>query len=74
MVGHVPAGDIVRLLEERPAVAGIAVAGMPIGSPGMEQGDRVDPYATLAFTADGETTVFQQHPDSGGGHQGARQP
>ncbi|MDZ7829643.1 MAG: DUF411 domain-containing protein [Halofilum sp. (in: g-proteobacteria)] len=42
--GHVPASDIERLLRDRPDIAGIAVPGMPVGSPGMEYGDRVDPY------------------------------
>jgi hypothetical protein len=45
--GHVPAADITRLLTERPAVVGLAVPGMPIGSPGMEQGGRKDPYEVL---------------------------
>ncbi|MHA7818598.1 MAG: DUF411 domain-containing protein [Erythrobacter sp.] len=48
--GHVPAEQIERLLEERPeGVRGIAVAGMPIGSPGMEMGDRRQPYQVIAF-------------------------
>lgn len=51
--GHVPAADIRRLLEERPDVDGIAVPGMPVGSPGMEMGDRKDPYDVVTF-ADGE--------------------
>jgi hypothetical protein len=59
--GHVPAADIRRLLRERPAIAGLAVPGMPIGSPGMEQGDRHDPYAVLAFDMQGGTHVFEQH-------------
>jgi hypothetical protein len=59
--GHVPAADIRRLLRERPAVAGIAVPDMPIGSPGMEQGDRHDPYAVLAFDTQGGTRVFERH-------------
>jgi hypothetical protein len=59
--GHVPAADIQRLLKEKPAVAGIAVAGMPIGSPGMEQGSRKDPFNTIAFTKDGRKTVFAKH-------------
>lgn len=42
--GHVPADDIKRLLAERPEATGLAVPGMPIGSPGMEMGDRRDPY------------------------------
>ena len=59
--GHVPAADIRRLLRERPAIAGLAVPGMPIGSPGMEQGDRHDPYAVLAFDTQGGTRMFEQH-------------
>ncbi len=48
--GHVPAADIARLLEERPAgVVGLAVPGMPIGSPGMEMGNQVQPYQVIAF-------------------------
>jgi hypothetical protein len=59
--GHVPAADIQRLLKEKPAVAGIAVPGMPIGSPGMEMGGRKDPFSTIAFTKDGKKTVFAKH-------------
>ncbi|NIJ62536.1 DUF411 domain-containing protein [Qipengyuania flava] len=48
--GHVPAREIARLLEERPTgVTGLAVAGMPLGSPGMEVGGRVQPYQVIAF-------------------------
>src|SRR5262249_32644469 len=50
--GHVPASDIRRLLAERPAVAGLAVPGMPIGSPGME-GSGAKPYEVLSFGAQG---------------------
>lgn len=59
--GHVPAADIKRLLKEKPKVAGIAVAGMPIGSPGMEIGNRKDKYDVVAFTRDGSTSVFAKH-------------
>lgn len=59
--GHVPAEDVKRLLDEKPDVTGIAVPAMPIGSPGMEQGDRRDPYDVYAFTQSGETTVYAQH-------------
>jgi hypothetical protein len=56
--GHVP-GDVVRrFLAEAPAVAGLAVPGMPVGSPGMEMGDVVDPYDVLTFTSDGRTQVY----------------
>jgi len=59
--GHVPAQDIRRLLEQRPAAIGLAVPGMPIGSPGMEQGPRKDPYSVLLVHEDGKTTVFADH-------------
>lgn len=59
--GHVPAADIRRLLEERPRAAGLAVPGMPVGSPGMEQGDRRQPYATILFHRDGRQQVFARH-------------
>lgn len=48
--GHVPAREISRLLKERPAgVRGLAVAGMPMGSPGMEAGGQTQPYQVIAF-------------------------
>ena len=59
--GHVPAADIRRLLDERPDAAGLSVPGMPIGSPGMEQGGRHQPYATILFTRDGRQQVFARH-------------
>ena len=59
--GHVPAADIHRMLKEKPAIAGISVPGMPMGSPGMEQGGRVEPYQVIAFTKDGKKTVFAKH-------------
>jgi hypothetical protein len=55
--GHVPAAEIHRLLKEKPRVAGLAVAGMPIGSPGME-GPNARPYNVLTFDKTGKTTVF----------------
>ncbi|WP_129792344.1 DUF411 domain-containing protein [Sphingosinicella sp. CPCC 101087] len=59
--GHVPAADIRRLLAERPEAAGIAVPGMPIGSPGMEQGDARQPYSTILFDRNGRREVFARH-------------
>jgi hypothetical protein len=59
--GHVPASDIQRLVKEKPAIAGIAVPGMPMGSPGMEQGGRKQPFDTIAFTKAGKKTVFASH-------------
>ncbi len=59
--GHVPAADIRRLLAQRPRIDGLAVPGMPLGSPGMEQGGVVEPYDVLGFNAAGETQVFARH-------------
>lgn len=60
--GHVPAADIRRLLEERPQVAGLAVPGMPIGSPGMEvEGRPADAYDVVAFEASGQTSVWASY-------------
>lgn len=55
--GHVPADLVARLLDEQPAVAGLAVPGMPVGSPGMEGVGR-QPYEVLTFTRDGGTAVY----------------
>jgi hypothetical protein len=55
--GHVPADVIRKLLADKPRVLGIAVPGMPAGSPGME-GPRKDPYQVLTFDAAGKTTVY----------------
>jgi len=63
--GHVPVADIQRLLAEKPAVAGIAVPGMPLGSPGMEADDPTeasDPFAVVTFTDDGTVEVFHDYP------------
>ena len=58
--GHVPADVIRRMLRERPQVAGIAVPGMPMGSPGMEvPGGRKDPYDIIAFTREGQVSVYE---------------
>lgn len=61
--GHVPADDVKRLLREKPKVRGLAVPGMPIGSPGMEQGppSGYERYDVLAFEANGATKVFATH-------------
>jgi hypothetical protein len=60
--GHVPAADIKRLVNTAPkGIIGIAVPGMPAGSPGMEMGGRIDRYDVLAFSANGATTTFARH-------------
>ena len=58
--GHVPAADIDRLLAQKPKVAGLAVPGMPAGSPGME-GASAQRYQVLTFDKSGKTTVFANH-------------
>jgi len=58
--GHVPASDIARLLREKPKVAGLAVPGMPMGSPGME-GPRAQHYQVLSFDKAGKTKVFASY-------------
>ena len=59
--GHVPAREIQRLLKERPAAIGLAVPGMVIGSPGMEQGGRVDPYTVLLLYRDGGSSTYAKY-------------
>jgi hypothetical protein len=59
--GHVPADDIRRLLVQRPDAVGLAVPGMPIGSPGMEQGASREPYDVLLVLKDGRTRVYQSY-------------
>ena len=58
--GHVPAADIKRLLKEKPKAIGLAVPGMPAGSPGMES-PNPQPYNTLLVMKDGTTTVWAKH-------------
>ena len=60
--GHVPAADVTRLLARKPAkTVGVAVPGMPTGSPGMEMGARVDRYDVIAFAPGGATRIFARH-------------
>ena len=59
--GHVPAREILRLLRDKPSVLGLAVPGMPVGSPGMEMGEQKDRYDVLLLAKDGTTTVFASH-------------
>lgn len=65
--GHVPVADVLRLLSERPAgVRGIAVAGMPLGSPGMETpGGARAAFDVMAFGANGAASVFARYPARG---------
>lgn len=62
--GHVPAREMQRLLKEKPKAIGLAVPGMPIGSPGMDgpaYGDQRDAYDVLLVLTDGSTRVFQSY-------------
>ena len=58
--GHVSAEDIERLLAQKPRIAGIAVPGMPAGSPGMD-GPHTQRYQVIAFDKSGKTRVFSTH-------------
>ena len=63
--GHVPAREIQRLLIEKPKVIGLAVPGMPVGSPGMDTSfyrGRVDAYDVLLVLEDGTTRVYKSYP------------
>lgn len=59
--GHVPADDILRLMVERPEALGLAVPGMPIGSPGMEMGSERERFDTLLLARNGSAIVFSTH-------------
>lgn len=58
--GHVPVREINRLLSERPTIKGLAVPGMPVGSPGME-GAVAEPYDVIAFDEAGKTEVYASY-------------
>lgn len=63
--GHVPVREIQRLLRDKPSALGLAVPGMPVGSPGMDgpvYGGRKDPYDVLLVKADGGSTIYQSYP------------
>lgn len=59
--GHVPATDIQHLQADS-RLKGLAVPGMPIGSPGMEMGDRHDAYQVIGLTSDGQEQVVAEYP------------
>jgi len=56
--GHVPADLIHKILQEKTAIAGLSVPGMPLGAPGMEQSGGARPYTVMSWTSDGRTAVF----------------
>lgn len=60
--GHVPVSEVNRLLSERPDIVGIAVPGMPIGSPGMEvSGQAAEPFDVISFDKAGNTAIFASY-------------
>lgn len=59
--GHVPAKDVKKLLAMKPVAIGIAVPGMPVGSPGMEMGSRKDPYQVLLVDKQGRERIFSTY-------------
>jgi hypothetical protein len=63
--GHVPADEIKRLLAAKPAAVGLAVPGMPVGTPGMEMGARRDPYEVLLIDKAGRASTFARYPKAG---------
>jgi hypothetical protein len=63
--GHVPAGDIKRLIEERPDALGLAVPAMPYGSPGMGPEEEREAYDVFLIRANGTAEVFQHYPQAG---------
>lgn len=59
--GHVPAAEIKRMLAEKPKARGLAVPAMPLGSPGMDQGPRKDPYDVLLVKDGGKVSVYKHY-------------
>ena len=59
--GHVPANDIMKLLKTKPKIVGIAVPGMPSGTPGMEMGDRKDAYNVMSFDKENHYEIFNSY-------------
>ncbi len=62
--GHVPVRDIRRLRTEQPDAVGLTVPGMPLGSPGMDQGSERETYDVLLIRSDGSTVVYATYPSS----------
>ncbi|PQJ88655.1 DUF411 domain-containing protein [Aliivibrio sifiae] len=59
--GHIPAADIKKFLADPRDFKGLAVPGMPMGSPGMEYGDKKDKYQVVAFKENGKLALFNTH-------------
>lgn len=68
--GHVPADDILRLLTDKPEISGLSVPQMPIGTPGMEIGERKDNFIVFQFDKAGQYSVFSEYqPDDSNQYQ-----
>ena len=61
MEGHIPADEIKRFLKQKPNLKGLSVPGMPLGTPGMEAGERKQPFDVLAFNDSGKVEVFKHY-------------
>ena len=61
MEGHIPADDIKRFLKQKPNAKGLAVPAMPLGTPGMEAGERKQPFDVLAFNDNENVEVFKHY-------------
>ena len=59
--GHVPADDIKRILKDKPDIKGLSVPAMPVGTPGMEQSNRKDPFYVITLPKKGEAEVYKAY-------------
>lgn len=59
--GHVPADDIKRLIMNKPDIAGLSVPEMPVGTPGMEMGEREDDFVVFSFSKTGKVEIFNHY-------------
>jgi hypothetical protein len=62
--GHVPANDVKHLLQEKPNVSGLSVPQMPVGTPGMETGNKKDPFTVFSFAPNNKVMVFNDYPST----------
>ncbi len=62
--GHVPANDVMTLLKTKPKIVGIAVPGMPSGTPGMEMGGKIDAYNVMSFDKENHSAIYHSYMDN----------
>jgi len=62
--GHVPANDVMTLLKTKPKIVGIAVPGMPSGTPGMEMGGKIDAYNVMSFDKENHSAIYHSYTDN----------